>query len=127
MRATLAHADQLIQFALVLTPVLEALASMARHHRHGRAETHEIFDALQLRLRMLSAWNPQLERGFTAATPALNRRIRSIWRRANAAGPDDRATLVALLPDLNWVSDHLVEEVAELHELVQTGLDVSAP
>lgn len=58
---------------------------------------------------MLNAWNPQVERGFTAATPG------------------DRPALAALVRDLDWISDHLLEEIAQLQELVQTGLDVSAP
>jgi hypothetical protein len=124
MRETLGHAEQLIEFAQSLNPVLDDLGVIAEGDTAGQTPTQAVAD-LRLHLLMLDSYDHFVARGFVAASPELNLRIQAVWGRLRTIHPSNHAQVVALVRDLRFISDHLTEEVAQLQELVQTELDLS--
>ena len=125
LHATLDQLQLLIEFAQFLTPTLRDLGELA----NGEAGEHTpAEDVRELRdhMELLDSFDHFVDHGFAAASPELNERIQAVWKQLSTIDPGNHDQLVALVRDLDYVSDELTEEVARLQWLVQTQLDLSA-
>jgi hypothetical protein len=120
LSSMLAGSERLVEFARVLSPVLEELGRIATGLPHITPAAEAV--------RALHDYLEPLDRelGFAAASPMLNRAIRTLWEILSKPEPASDAQLALLVAQLNLISDTLTEEVAQLQELVGVQLDLAA-
>jgi hypothetical protein len=121
----LGELERLIEFAQFLSPVLQQLGDVASGESSPGSRDENV-RGLHDSMETFSGFDPYLATGFAAAGSELNQRIQAAWKRTATIHASDPEQFVALVRDLDVISDELTEEVARLQYLVKTQLDLAS-